>query len=115
MTITKNADDLIFETVSGWPGVSVEPGPRGSMSIRFEGKRELAHLHGDRTAHFAFPKEESRRLKEEGRVTDHPLGDSYQGLAARKLDTDEDIEQVIELIRMNYDRAIARVWSTPRR
>lgn len=113
MSTTKTASDLIFETVSSWPGVTIQPGPRGSMSIRFDSKRELAHLHGDRSAHFAFPKSLSQQLKKEGRVIDHPLGDKYQGLAARKLDSDEDIEQVIELIRMNYDREAAR-GTTPR-
>lgn len=114
MSTTKSASDLIFETVTHWPGVSVEPGPRGAMSIRYAEKRELAHLHGDRSAHFAFPRELSRKLKQEGRVVDHPLGDKYQGLAARKLDSDEDIETVIELIRVNYDREAARA-TTPRR
>ena len=108
MSATKTASELIFETVTHWDGVTVEPGPRGAMSIRYNEKRELAHLHGDRSAHFAFPREVSRRLKEEGQVIDHPLGEKYQGLAARQLDTDEDIEQVIGLIRMNYDREAAR-------
>jgi len=104
----KTASDLIVETVTSWPGVSTEPGPRGSLSLRFEGKRELAHLHGDRTAHFSFPRDLSDRLKTEGKVADHPLGPKYRGLAARSIESDEDIEEVIALIRLNYDREVER-------
>lgn len=108
MSEAKTASDLIIETVTAWPGVTVEPGPRGSTSFKFGPKRELAHLHGDRSAHFSFPREKSEELKRDGRVTDHPLGEKYRGLAARRLETDEDIEDVIALIRINYDRESER-------
>lgn len=113
-TKAKTASDLIIETVSDWPGVTVEPGPRGSTSFHFGEKREIAHLHGNHSAHFSFPRELSEQLREAGRVVDHPLGDRYRGLAARGLDTDEDIEDVIALMRINYDREVERD-ATPRR
>jgi len=108
VNFTKTPSDLIVETVTNWPGVSAEPGRRGSLSLRFESKRELAHLHGNRSAHFTFPKELGDRLKREGWVTDHPLGEKYRGLAARRIESDEDIEEVIALIRLNYDREVER-------
>ena len=108
MNSNKTASDLIVETVTNWPGVSVEPGRRGSLSLRVDTSRELAHLHGNRSAHFVFPKDLSDQLKSEGRVSDHPLGEKYRGLAARPLASDEDIEEVIALIRLNYDREVER-------
>ena len=108
MNSSKTASDLIVETVTSWPRVSVEPGRRGALSLRYDTKRELAHLHGNRSAHFTFPKDLSDQLKSEGRVTDHPLGQKYRGLAARGIENDEDIEEVIALIRLNYDREVNR-------
>lgn len=114
MTTASSASKLIIETVTTWPGVSAAPGDRGSISLRFKEKRELAHLHGDRSAHFAFPRQLSDELKRDGRVVDHPLGQKYRGLAARPLESDEDIEEVIGLIRLNYERESERD-ATPRR
>lgn len=108
MNSSKTASDLIVETVTRWPGVSAEPGRQGSLSLRFNTKRELAHLHGNHAAHFTFPKDLGDQLKEAARVKEHPLGQKYRGLAARPIENDEDIEDVIALIRMNYEREVER-------
>lgn len=65
----------------------------------------LGHLHGDRAAHFSFPKTVWVQLREEGRITDHPVFPGKQGPAARRIDSDADVADVIALLRLNYERA----------
>lgn len=106
-TRTQRASERITEEVTSWPGVEAGPGRRGEFAFRL-GRREIGHLHGDRAAHFSFPKEVSLALKEEGRVTDHPVFPGKPGPAARAIETEEDVREVIALMRLNYDRAVER-------
>ena len=103
----KNAGDRIAEEVTSWQGVHAGPGRRGEFSFRV-GRREIGHLHGDRAAHFAFPKEIWTELYEEGRVGYHPVFPGKPGFGARRIETDEDVEDVIALMRINYDRLVGR-------
>jgi hypothetical protein len=61
-------------------------------------------LHGDRAAHFGFPKQVWRELRNEGRVEPHPVFPDREGLGARRILDDDDILDVIALLRLNYDR-----------
>ena len=56
MTTRRPASERITEEVTSWPGVEAGPGP-GASSPSGVGRREIGHLHGDRAAHFSFPKE----------------------------------------------------------
>ena len=68
---------------------------------------ELGHLHGSSFADLPFPKKVRNELLEQGRASVHPpLPDS--GWVRRRTDGPDDAEAVIELFRMNYDRAKAR-------
>jgi len=95
--------ERITEQVTSWPGVTAGPGRRGEFSFRV-GRREIGHLHGDHAAHFAFPKDVWARLVAEGRVVDHPVFPGKAGPAARRIADDHDVEDVIALLRLNYDR-----------
>ncbi len=86
-----------------WPGVTTAHGSRGEFSFRV-GRREIGHLHGDRVAHFGFPKAIGAQLRAEGRIGPHPVMPDTPGWGARRLDTDADVEDVIALLRLNYDR-----------
>lgn len=97
----------ITEVVTSWPGVTAGPGQRGEFAFKLGG-RELGHLHGDRAAHFSFPKELGLRLREQGRVVDHPVFPGKPGFAARGISDEADVRDVIELMRLNYDRVAAR-------
>jgi hypothetical protein len=44
----------------------------------------------------------------EGRVTKHPVFPGKPGPAARRIESDDDVRDVIELMRLNYDRTVAR-------
>jgi hypothetical protein len=105
MSRTQTASEQIIEEVTAWPGVSAAPGSRGELSLRV-GRREIGHLHGDRAAHFGFPRKVWERLMAEGRVVRHPI--DRDGWAARRIDDAEDVRDVIALLRLNYDRAVAR-------
>ncbi len=53
--MTTTPSEIITATVTAWPGVEAGHGERGEFGFRV-GRREIGHLHGDRVAHFAFPK-----------------------------------------------------------
>jgi luciferase-like monooxygenase len=105
MTNRQTAFERIIEEVTTWPGTEVAPGRRGETSIRL-GQREIGHLHGSRAAHFAFPKRIWAELMHEGRVGPHPV--MHDGWAARAIEDEADVRDVIALLRMNYDRAVER-------
>jgi Family of unknown function (DUF5519) len=98
------ASQRITAEVMSWPGVEAGPGRRGEFAFTV-GRRPLGHLHGDRTAHFSFPKAVWAELRAEGRITDHPVFPGKPGPAARRIETDADVADVIALLRLNYDRA----------
>jgi Family of unknown function (DUF5519) len=97
--------ERISEEVTSWPGVKARPGNFGSLSF-VVGQREIGHLHGDHAAHFAFPKQVRAELLEQRRVVPHPV--ASPGLAARRIESDADVAEVIELLRLNYDRLVER-------
>ena len=100
------ASELITDEVTSWPGVEAGPGRRGEFSFKV-GRREIGHLHGDHAAHFMFSKELGLELKKQGRVVDHPVFPGKSGPAARRIEDDEDVRDVIRLMRLNYDRVAA--------
>ena len=110
MAKMQSAGDRITEEVTSWPGVEAGPGERGEFSFKV-GRREIGHLHGDHAMHTGFPKNLWTKLHEEGRIDYHPVFPGKPGYAARKIETEEDIRDVIELLRLNYDRAVERYRS----
>jgi hypothetical protein len=93
----------IIEEATSWPGVTAEQGRRGELALRV-GRREIGHLHGDRSAHFSFPRALWRELRGAGRIEPHPVFPDKQGPAARRIERDEDVRDVIALLRLNYER-----------
>jgi len=107
MTQTMTASEQITATVTAWPGVTAGTGTRGEFGFKL-GRRELGHLHGDRTFHTGFPKEVWHALHEEGRIDYHPVFPGKPGYASRHIRDADDVRDVIALLRLNYDRAVAR-------
>jgi hypothetical protein len=106
MATTHTASQQITQEVTSWPGVEAGPGRRGEFAFKV-GRREIGHLHGDRAAHFFFPKPVWADLFEQGRIVHHPVFPGRQGPAARRIDDESDVRDVIELMRLNYDRFTA--------
>ena len=95
----------ITDEVTAWPGVTAGPGRRGEFSFKV-GAREIGHLHGDRVAHFGFPKDVWHELFDAGRIDYHPVFPGRPGYASRALETEDDVRDAIVLLRLNYDRAV---------
>src|SRR5437762_3907658 len=99
MTKTATASERITDEVTAWPGVEAGPGRRGEFAFRV-GRREIGHLHGDHAAHFSFPKPVWKQLRAQGRIVDHPVFPGREGPAARRIADDDDITDVIALMRL---------------
>jgi hypothetical protein len=104
---TRTPSQQITDTVTAWEGVEAGYGKRGEWGFRVQG-HEVGHLHGDHAAHFAFGKELGACLRDRGMVVDHPVFPGKLSMAARGIETQEDVDEVIELMRINYDRIVAR-------
>lgn len=107
MSETPTASGQITDEVTSWPGIEAGPGRRGEFSFKLAGK-EIGHLHGDHTAHFFFSEQIWDELTAQGRIEPHPVFPHKHGPAARRIETADDIRDVIELMRLNYDRVSAR-------
>lgn len=55
------------------------------------------------------------RVAEPGRVGPHPVNRHSPKLAARSIETDEDVREVIALMRLNYDRVVGEERTEARR
>jgi Family of unknown function (DUF5519) len=107
MNENRTASRQITDEVTSWPGVEAGPGRRGEFAFKV-GRRELGHLHGDHAAHFGFPKQVWAKLFEQGRIDYHPVFPGRPGFASRRIEDQDDVGDVIELMRLNYDRITAR-------
>ncbi len=94
--------ERIQHEVASWPGVVAAPHRFGGVEFRVD-RRELGHLHGSRLADLPFPTRVRERLVHEGQAEPHHvLPDS--GWVSVRIRSDADVDHVIELFRLNYDR-----------
>jgi hypothetical protein len=104
----------IEREVLGWPGVSKETGRGGPgrggfwvppFTVYRFGRRALGHIHDTGVADLAFPKEIHDELISDGRAKPHGAG--FAGVVSYHIRELEDVPGVVELFRMNYERAKA--------
>jgi hypothetical protein len=107
MATTHTASETITEEVTSWPRVVAGHGDRGEFSFKL-GRREIGHLDGDRVLHIGFPKAVWHELHDAGRIDYHPVLPGRPGYASRALETEDDVRDAIALLRLNYDRGVAR-------
>ncbi len=107
MTQQASFSERIVAEATSWPGVEAVNGNRGELSLRV-GRREIGHLHGDRTFHSGFPKAVWHQLHEAGRIDYHPVFPGKPGYGARLIESEADVDDVVAMLRLNYDRAVAR-------
>jgi hypothetical protein len=107
MAEPRTPSQQITDGVTAWPGVEAGPGRRGELAFKV-GRHEIGHLHGDHAAHFFFPKPVWAELMERGRIVAHPVFPDRQGPGARRIEQEADVRDVIELMRLNYDRVVTR-------
>jgi hypothetical protein len=102
-----SASETITAELAAWPGVEVDTGEFGEVAFKVSG-REIGHVHGDHAAHFSFPRQLWDTLRAHGRISPHPVFPDARGPAAREIHSDDDVADVIALLRLNYDRVVAR-------
>jgi hypothetical protein len=101
--VVAGAGSRIVREVSSWECVSAGSHRFGGVELRL-GRRELGHLHGDALADLPFPRGIADMLVETGRAErHHVLPDS--GWVTRRIRHEEDVEAVVELFRLAYERA----------
>src|SRR5262249_12313372 len=103
-----SASEQIVAEVGAWPGVEVDTGELGEVAF-VVGRREIGHVHGDHAAHSSSPRRTGADPPADGRIEPPPVSPTLaQAPAARRIASDADVRDVIELFRINYERATAR-------
>jgi hypothetical protein len=103
---SRSPSQQISAVVTSWPGITTGHGSRGELWFRV-GRREIGHLHGETAAHFGFPRHVWITLRKQGRIEPHPIFVDLVGPAARRIQTEGDVQAVIDLLRLNYERLMA--------
>jgi ribonuclease BN (tRNA processing enzyme) len=100
------AGRAIQEAVLSWTGVTSHAHRFGGIEFRL-GKVELGHVHGDHLADLPFPTALRNDLVQKGRARPHHVLPS-SGWVSRPIDDAADVDEVIALFRLNYDRLARR-------
>jgi hypothetical protein len=98
----QNVRAQIEREVTSWPGVTAQT-YRGGMVFFHVGAREIGHLHGDRFADLPFPVRIRQELVAAGRADLHYLHPNT-GWITRYIRSEQDVQAVIELFRLNLTR-----------
>ncbi len=100
----KHANEAVIRAVSSWKGVSVHDHRFGGVEFRL-GRRELGHLHGT-FADLPFRWDFRDEMVASGRAKPHHvLPDS--GWVTAPMRSKQEVENVIDLFRQNYERRFA--------
>jgi hypothetical protein len=97
--------DHIIEAVTSWAGVTTRTGRFGETEFVIDGHM-IGHVHGDDQADIPFPRPLRDELVAAGRTGPHHIYPD-SNWTTRYLDTDAAADEVVELIRLNYDRLTA--------
>jgi luciferase-like monooxygenase len=92
----------VKEAVMRWHGVLSQPHRFGGIEFRVGGK-EMGHMHGSRLADFPFPMSIRDRLVKEGKVEPHHVLPN-SGWVSYWINGESDIDPIIELFHMQYER-----------
>src|SRR5262245_52877509 len=101
-TMSDTIHDAIVREVSAWSGVTTARHRFGGTEFRV-GRRELGHVHGSRLADLPFPLLVRNDLVAAGRAEPHHIYPE-SGWVSYFIRDESDIEKVVALFRLNYDR-----------
>jgi hypothetical protein len=96
----------IIRAVTSWPGISTGVGDFGETEFFLAG-RSIGHVHGDWQADIPFPRKLRDQLVAEGRAEPHHIHPESTW-TTRRIHSDDDADDVVALLRLNYDRLTAR-------
>lgn len=103
---------MVEREVLGWPGVSKEIHRGGSgqggfwvppATVYKFGRRQIGHVHDTGVTDLTFTREIHDELISDGRAKPHGAG--FAGVVSYHIREPEDVPRVVELFRMNYERA----------
>jgi hypothetical protein len=97
-----SASQRVSKEILRWPNVSSGQHRFGGLEFRV-GAREMGHLHGDTLADLPFPMIIRNKLVNSGRVSPHHIL-PQSGWISKWIRSEEDVLQVIELFRMQFER-----------
>jgi hypothetical protein len=113
MNSTKNGiHETISAEIASWPGVKALAHRMGGTEFRL-GKVELGHLHGDRLADLPFPRRIRDELVSSGKASPHHVL-PQSGWVSRWIGGPAEIEDVLALFRLNYERYAKRSLQSSR-
>jgi hypothetical protein len=102
--------ERIVREVTAWPGITTDTGEYGETDFLLRG-RSIGHVHGGHMADIPFPRRVRDELVAAGRTgPHHVLPDS--GWTTLYIRDDADAQTAIDLLRINYDRIMARIGKT---
>lgn len=107
MAQPRTASQVITDEVGSWPGVEIDREELGEVGFAVSG-RQLGHLHGDHTVHLSLGRQAWHELRAEGRIEPHPVFPNSPGWAQRRIANEADVQDAIELLRISYERVVAR-------
>jgi hypothetical protein len=90
--------------VGSWPGVTTHEHRFGGVEFRL-GRREIGHLHGARWADLPFQQGIRDMLVDTGRAQPHHVL-PHTGWVSKQIRSDADADEVVELFRLSYERAM---------
>ncbi len=94
--------EKIKQELLSWKGVTIHEHNFVTILFYVEGV-EMGHLHGDSIADLKFPAKVSKKLVKEGYVSPHHVIPK-SGWVSHEIRDNKDVEKIIELFRLQYDR-----------
>jgi Family of unknown function (DUF5519) len=96
--------EAIKQELLSWKGVTIHEHNFVSMIFYVNGV-EMGHLHGDSIADLQFPAKVGKKLVREGYVSPHHIIPK-SGWVSHEIQNAKDVEAVIELFRLQYQRLV---------
>jgi hypothetical protein len=94
--------EKIKKELLSWKGVTIHEHNFVTIMFYVDGI-EMGHLHGDSIADLKFPAKVSKKLVKEGFVSPHHIIPK-SGWVSHEIRDNKDVEKIIELFRLQYDR-----------
>jgi hypothetical protein len=95
--------EKIKQELLSWKGVILHEHNFVTIFFYVE-EAEMGHLHGDSIADLKFPAKVSKKLVKERYVSQHHVIPKSAWVSHEIRDNNKDVEKVIELFRLQYDR-----------
>ena|SRR5919107_1221628 len=94
--------EVIKQELLSWKGVTMHEHNFVTVIFYVDGI-EMGHIHGDSIADLQFPTRLGNKLVREGYVSTHHVIPK-SGWVSREIQNAKDVEAVIELFRVQYNR-----------